>query len=125
MYDNYNYPCGADNPQAPWNEPVVKEREFKVSVLQVLTKDVVISTDDYQPEFDEEYGTTFANTENTDWVKSFENVHYTPLQLIDACKKIAKWAIDNNVKRIDDLYLPRVAEDCNGWQVLEYNVDEI
>lgn len=123
--NNYNYPMGADTPFAPWNEPIIPELEFNVCAMQTLVKETTISTDQYQPEYDEETGTAYANTDDTDWVKTYEEVACTPKQLIEACKKIAQWAIDNGTKRIDGMWLPRIVEKCDGWEVNETTVEEI
>lgn len=125
MYDNYNYPCGADTPDSPWSEPIIPEQEFNVCVMQTLVKETAISTDQYQPEYDEETGTTYANTDDTDWVKVYEEVACTPKHLIEACKKIAQWAVDNGTKSIDGVYLPAIIKECDGWDVDNTEVEEI
>ena len=48
MYDNYNYPLGADNPDAPWNQKENPEREIEVTVSVTLSKTVKIKVSDYE-----------------------------------------------------------------------------
>ena len=47
MYDNYNYPLGADNPNAPWNQEENPEREIEVTVSVTLSKTVKVKVSDY------------------------------------------------------------------------------
>lgn len=48
MYDNYNYPVGADNAEAPWNQADNPEREVEVTVSITLSKTLKVRVDDYQ-----------------------------------------------------------------------------
>jgi hypothetical protein len=49
------YPAGSYyDKNAPFNEPIIPERDFDVSVMQTLVKETTISTDQYQPEYDDE-----------------------------------------------------------------------
>ena len=49
MYDNYNYPLGTDTPDAPWNEPLVPDRNFNLNVIVTLSRNVEITTNNYTP----------------------------------------------------------------------------
>ena len=46
--DNYNYPMGADTPDAPWNQADNPEREVEVLVSVTLSKTVKIKVSDYE-----------------------------------------------------------------------------
>lgn len=96
MYDNYHYPAGADNEQAPWYETDVPEQKFTVVCSQTLSKSATVLTSDYIPgesgvdyETDDE-GHPYAvpwqdpdDTSDTNWAEEWhENDHYTPKQLI-------------------------------------------
>ena len=86
MYDNYP-PGAAHDPNAPYNEPLIPERDFDVEVTITMSKVVTITTDNYVPEYDDEDGHTYANTENTEWDKEFENSgHFTIADLIEELK---------------------------------------
>ena len=115
MYDNYHYPAGADNERAPWNEPVIPENEFDVLVSQTLSRDASIYTDDYCPEFDEETGRTYTNTEETDWKKAYCDTAMTPLEIIKAADKIAKALLEQGQTRVGGVYLKGLVKDCGGW----------
>jgi hypothetical protein len=124
MYDNYHYPAGADNEMAPWNEPVIPEKEFDVLVSQTLSRDTSIYTNDYCPEFDEETGQTDANTECTDWKKAYSNAAMTPLEIIGAAEKIAKALLEQGQTRVGGVYLKSLVSDCEGWNEDELEVVE-
>lgn len=117
-------PGSYNDPSAPWNEPVIPEREFDVLVSQTLSRDTSIYTDDYCPEFDEEDGRTYANTEETDWKKAYQNVAMTPLDIIGAAEKIAKALLEQGQTRVGDVYLKSLVKECEGWNEDELEVIE-
>lgn len=61
--DNYNYPMGADTPDAPWNQVDPEPREIEVTVSITLSKTVKVEVTDYTAEedYDEEgyYGINY------------------------------------------------------------------
>lgn len=125
MYDNYNYPPGADNEQAPWNQEPVPEREFDVMVSQTLSKSVIITTNDYEPEIvNERHNGIFefnAITDNTDWEADFhENDYHTPEQLILLFKRYleAELGGKQSVPK-SPTYIKKLIEECDGWCVDE------
>lgn len=53
MYDNYNYPPGADNESAPWNEVEMPECDFTIRASVTLEKECTITTNEvYRDEDD-------------------------------------------------------------------------
>lgn len=93
MYNNYDYPASADNPQAPWNEPIIPDREFEVCISQSLSKNLKVVTNDYACERIVEPWNGICeeniNTSDTNWNDVYkEQRHYTPLELINAFKDI-------------------------------------
>lgn len=46
--DNSNYPMGADNSSAPWNQKDLKEKDIEVTISITLSKTVTISVNDYK-----------------------------------------------------------------------------
>ena len=124
MYGS-NYPAGAEHdPNAPWNQHDIPEMKFEVLVSQTLSRDASIYTDDYSPEFDEETGRTYANTEETDWKKAYQDVAMTPLEIIGAAEKIAKALLEQGQTRVGGVYLKGLIEDCEGWTEDETEVME-
>ena len=47
MYNNYDYPCGADNPRAPWNEIELPPKEVEVTVSVTISKTIKVPVRDY------------------------------------------------------------------------------
>lgn len=125
MYDNYNYPMGADNEDAPWNQSEPPEREFDVTISQTLSRSVAIATSDYIPEVDEEDGRTYPNTEYTDWKRAYQDASYTPLALIAKFKELMEIALKNDrvPKNLQHAYKNLIME-CEGWEEDDYEVIE-
>lgn len=121
MYDNYNYPLGADTPDAPWNEPVIPERDFDIDVEFVMRKAVTVTTNDYAPEYDDEDGREYANIENTDWEKAYDNSGH--LTIAEMLQELESYVKDDMTKTAPNSgkgrYLQRVLESCQGWEVKE------
>lgn len=98
--DNYNYPIGADTPDAPWNQTDVPELTFDVAISQSLSKSIQVTTNDYvegeiseDADHDDE-GNWFVvpsqdppDTSDTDWKAAYSAEHYTPLELIAELKR--------------------------------------
>lgn len=75
MYNNRDYPLGADNPDAPWYEKENKPVEVEVTVSLTLSKTVKISVDDYEKTLEkDEDDIPFVNInlENCDLKKAVE-----------------------------------------------------
>ena len=125
MYDNYP-PGAAHDPSAPYNEPVIPERDFDVEVTITMSKVVTITTDNYVPEYDDEDGHTYANTENTEWDKEFENSgHFTIADLIEELKDYVvedmKTCAPNTGKCA---HLQRLLLACEDWETIDESYEE-
>ena len=130
MYDNYNYPAGADNEMAPWNEPIIPEKDFEVTCSQSLSKTVTVTTNNYIPgasgvdyEPDDEGGYYASgwhdpdDTSDTNWADEYHNNDYhTPLQLIELFKK----HLENELNRMGEVknerWIKHLIEECSNWQ---------
>lgn len=125
MYDNYP-PGAAHDPNAPYNEPLIPERDFDVEVTITMSKVVTITTDNYVPECDDEDGSMYANTENTEWDKEFENSgHFTIADLIEELKGYVvedmKTCAPNTGK---GAHLQRLLLACEDWETIEESYEE-
>ena len=125
MYDNYP-PGAAHDQNAPYNEPLIPERDFDVEVTITMSKVVTITTDNYVPEYDDEDGHTYANTENTEWDKEFENSgHFTIADLIEELKGYVvedmKTCEPNTCK---GAHLQRLLLACEDWETIEESYEE-
>ena len=125
MKESGYYPPGAEfDPNAPYNEPVIPEKEFSVTISQTFSKDVTVTTNDYAPEVEDD-GSISTNTENTDWREVYENHHFKIQDLLTELSNYItedlKSASPNTGKYI---HLKRLLEACNGWVEDEYEVIE-
>lgn len=116
------YPAGAySDPNAPYNEPVIPERDFDIDVEFVMSKTVTVTTNDYVPEYDDEDGREYANTENTDWEQAYDNSGH--LTIAEMLQELESYVKDDMTKTAPNsgkgLYLKRVLESCQGWEVKE------
>ena len=125
MYDNYP-PGAAHDPNAPYNEPLIPERDFDVEVTITMSKVVTITTDNYVPEYDDEDGHTYANTENTEWDKEFENSgHFTIADLIEELKGYVVEDMKTcapNTRKVS--HLKRLLLACEDWETIDESYEE-
>lgn len=126
MYDNYNYPPGADTPDAPWNQPDVPEREFDVTISMSLSRTVQCYTNKYIPEIDEEDGHLYIDTSDTPWSEVYGDNHKTIPELLEELKKYIQKDLDNladDETKMDKAFHRRRLEflltECDEWTVDE------
>lgn len=116
MPDNYNYPLGADNESAPWNQVEPPEKDFNVVISQTLSKSVVVTTTNYTPYVDEEDGTVYAETDDTNWHEEFiECGYYTPLDLIGEFKRLLELRVEQMEDGPDRQRYNQLIEECSNW----------
>lgn len=116
------YPAGAYNdPNAPYNEPIIPERDFDIDVEFVMSKTVTVTTNDYAPEYDDEDGRENANTKNTDWEEAYDNSgHLTIAEMLQELESYVKDDMEKTAPNSGKgRYLQRVLESCQGWEVKE------
>ena len=122
------YPAGAySDPNAPYNEPLIAEMEFGVDVEFVMQKkDVTVTTNDYIPEFDEEDGHTYANTEETNWENAYDQSgHYTIPELLQELENYIKADLERyKGYRTKERQLKEMLESCQGWEVYDKSFTE-
>ena len=118
MYDNYNYPLGADTSYAPWNEQEVHKRQFDVCISQTLSKSTRVTTNDYVPEVDQDEDGyhDYSDTSDTDWKRAYKNEHLTPLHLISEFKDfLTKHLPDSLIDIKGFRRFKYLIEECEGW----------
>nr|DAX37878.1 MAG TPA: hypothetical protein [Caudoviricetes sp.] len=128
MYNNYDYPLGADNSSAPWNQVENSEIERDCKVTETITRNVALSTTDYvsEDDWDDEFGKCVsADTYDTDWTGEYSSQEYTVLELIDKLKLYVEEDIKNTAinpgKRRE---LQRLLTACDGWEQVDLEVGE-
>lgn len=110
MYDNYNYPEGADTPDAPWNEQPNDPKKIYVTVSVTLSKTVPIEVTDYNTIVDEETGDTHIDYSSCDLEGAVESQIYLPQQA-------GKILSDSDVSSLESL-----ADYFSNWNVDELEV---
>ena len=127
----WGYPAGAEHdPDAPYNQEEVPEKEFDVLASQTLSKSNKVITDNYIPgasgvdyEPDDEGGYYASgwhdpdDTSDTNWADEYHNNDYhTPLQLIELFKK----HLENELNRMGEVknekWIKHLIEECSDWQ---------
>lgn len=91
--NNYDYPIGADNKSAPWNEKENSEREIEVTISVTLSKTTKIKVSDYE----------ITNSGKDEDGEYFEEIDYSNCDLEEAVKEQIKlpqdtykdWNIDD------------------------------
>lgn len=139
MYNNYDYPYGADGPDAPWNQPEVPEKEFDVTCSQSLSRTATVWSNNYIPgasgvdyEPNDEGGYDACgwhdedDTSDTNWADEYKNNGYkTPLELIGMLREY----LEKDLRDIQKDMLPNdrsynatkarilrsLIEECDCW----------
>lgn len=129
-----NYPDGlSDNtPGAPWNDPIVPEKDFDVTCSQTLSKTVTVTTNNYIPgasgvdyEPDDEGGYYASSwhdpddTSDTDWKKEYSLCHETIPSLLNILKEYIKKDLEYGDSKFSKEHLEYLLEECDGWIVDE------
>jgi len=138
MRESDYYPAGAySDPNAPYNEVEVPERDFDLTVTETLKRTATVTTQKYCPEFDDEDGRTYANTDDTDWQEVY-NDNYMPLsKLFVEIKKETDLFIADMEERIRECKdsqqkfrltqrrrrLEALADNMDGWEQQEIEVE--
>ena len=109
MYNNYDYPCGTDDPNAPWNQVDNPEREIDVTVSVTLSKTVKIKVSDY---------------EITDSGKDEDGEYFED---IDCSNCDLKSAVEEQIVLPQSAHMyvksnPKVHEDLSNWCVDDFEV---
>ena len=109
MYNNYDYPCGTDGPNAPWNQVDNPEREIDVTVSVTLSKTVKIKVSDY---------------EITDSGKDEDGEYFED---IDCSNCDLKSAVEEQIVLPQSAHMyvksnPKVHEDLSNWCVDDFEV---
>lgn len=128
MYNNYDYPLGADNPLAPWNQVENTEIERVCYVTETIARKVTLSTTDYvaEEDWDDELGKCISDdTYETDWSAEYTNQEYTALELISKLKTYVEEDIKNTSPNTSKgRELKRLLSACDGWEQTELEVEE-
>ena len=135
MYDNYNYPIGADTPDAPWNQSDPEPIEVEVTISQSLSRSTTIEVHDYtikeweDTEYIKEEGISRTRKgidydfSDSDLKEAYEIQEYTIPELLEYLKSylindIAQCVEGSSRKKL----LQCILKGCEGWNVDETEV---
>lgn len=125
MADRDFYPAGAyHDPNAPWNEKVIPERDFDSNVSVTLEARIKLTTDNYIEERDDEDGRTYIYTDDTDWNEAYDNCDLTIPKLLGTLKKY----INDDIKQSEGKprkvrHLKSLLEACDAWKEVDRDID--
>lgn len=118
------YPPGAEfNPNAPWNQVDIPDKEIKVTVSVTLSKTVKVNVNDYKIDggLDEDGPYYEYDYSECDLHKAVEEQVVLPQNLAEFTEKMFNH--DLNLKAVGmPKYLKSALEDCKGWTVDDFEV---
>ncbi len=126
MNDNYNYPAGADNADAPWNQPPDPEPiVVNVEVFVTLRHESTVGTDNYTEGVD---GSGCYNRElhdsSADIEKLYRNQHFMVPRLLEQLARYIEQDLkDPSIDRARRQQLKLMLLECQGWKVDDVYVD--
>ena len=126
MKDRDYYPAGAyDDPNAPYNQSDNDVKEFECRAKITLEADVLVETDQYQQYMDYEDGSTWYEFDGVDWEKEYNKNSITLQQMLNELKKYVEQDLamtgKNTQKGMD---LQRLLDACQGWSVVETEIEK-
>lgn len=119
--NNYDYPMGADTPDAPWNEVELPDKEIEVTVSVTLSKTVKVKVNDYAVNEGIEEDCYFREYDfsDCDLHKAVEDQVTLPQDLAMFVERM--FNKDLNLKAAGmPRYLKESLEDCKGWNVDDF-----
>jgi len=118
MYDNYNYPPGADTPDAPWNQVEPPETDFEVTVSNVLEKICTITTDDvYYDDGD------WLLCEDADVQKAYDYAYASIPEMLGELVKYVDAELETCKDRKRRQELRRIKDSASDWEIVEERID--
>ena len=133
MYDNYNYPVGADGSDAPYNQSDPEPVEVDVCISQTLHKSTTISTTDYAAEECEDCerdddgrfvttGGVSYDFSDSDLLNAYKNDSWTIPELLYELKDYIKQDLNRGCSKSKKAWLERMMKACEGWELDEEEV---
>ena len=115
MYNNYDYPCGTDGPNAPWNQVDNPEREIEVTVSVTLSKTVKIKVSDYE----------IIDSGKDEDGEYFEDVDYSNCDLKSAVEKqiVLPQKASDYIVPISNREVNAIS-DLKDWNVDDFEIIE-
>lgn len=128
MYDNYNYPPGADTPDAPWNEVTMSDITVDAEVTVLLkNNNISVETNNYCVDVCEEdgYQSIELNDGYSEIEKYYQIQHKSIPELLNELSKYIKEELakgDISASRRQEL--EAMLEDCTGWEITDVEIED-
>lgn len=120
------YPPGAEHdPNAPYNQEDLEDKEFDVTISQTLSKNTTVSTNDYIPGYqyqesewdgDGYCAVTYQesdDTSDTNWEEAYKSNHDTPLKIINLFKQFLEDKV--NIENMEEWRRQYLINECSDW----------
>lgn len=121
MYDNYNYPMGADTPSAPWNEVDVPEIEVDVEATVLMKATVKVYTDNYSTDCD---GDIELHDRYADIERLVKEQHKSIPQLLAEFAKYIRGEMAGDVSARRRQDLEAMLADCEAWSQQDIEIED-
>lgn len=109
--NNYDYPEGADDITAPWNEseddPYSFESFKNLCLSQTLSKEKLCTASE-------------ADFKNNLYDVLIDNEFYNPLYLLNEFKKMCENILYNKGRQYKEDYLKTMIKNCENWSEDDY-----
>lgn len=114
--DNYNYPMGADTPDAPWNQRDPEPITLEVDVVIVLKKTLKIEVSNYDsdPGGIDEDGMSYPATyyiDDYELERCVKEQYVLPNELVSLVKE-------------SNIITKETLDECDNWELIEIDVEQ-
>lgn len=128
MYDNYNYPMGADTELAPWNEKENSPIERSCHIEVWLRCDKTVETTNYAVyETSESWNDLYEREEDTtltEWWREWEDQYYEPQDAMEKLCDLVEKYVPKDKWGVHDV--KKLLASARGWGMRERpEVDEL
>lgn len=128
--DNYNYPMGADNSLAPWNEREKEEMEFDCEVLYTMRSVQPVSTRMYEVDGPEpwngDYGGVEVSTDNVDWYDEWCDCGLSPITIMHEFANLAeRWMDGEMFSGKDKMKIGELIKEAREWIEVDVEVEKL
>lgn len=126
MMESGGYPPGAEfDPNAPYNQVDLPEKEIEVTISVTLSKTVKVMVDDYEVEEDADEDGRYLSYDfsGCNLNKAVEDQVVLPQNLAEFTERMFNHDLKLKAAGMPR-YLKEAIEDCKGWTVDEMEVIE-
>ena len=127
MNDNYHYPAGADNDDAPWNQPPDHELvKLGLSMTVSLFNVVTVETSNYSQEDDDETQSVCVNVHDNahDLEQYYKNQHYSIEEMLVELQNYIQVELLEVIDKYRKEHLQAMLEDAKGWTQQDIDIED-